>query len=145
MTILATNSMHACSGLHMAIFYKSVVSALHDRKKSGRLWLVFICCVFFMATINICCSINFNERAWIDDRNFPGGPLAFFSERQSLPVNVASIATSVITLFLADSLLVSVSMELMMFEPLELLILVRSTAATHCGRTFILLFSSALS
>ncbi|KAI0919677.1 hypothetical protein AcW1_003132 [Taiwanofungus camphoratus] len=93
-------------GLHMAIFYKSVVSALHDRKKSGRLWLVFICCVFFMATINICCSINFNERAWIDDRNFPGGPLAFFSERQSLPVNVASIATSVITLFLADSLLI---------------------------------------
>lgn len=60
-----------------------------------------------MSTINICASINFNQLAWIDERGFSGGPLAFLVTQQNRPVNLAVLATSIITIFLADAFLVS--------------------------------------
>ncbi|KAL7283424.1 hypothetical protein ACG7TL_002854 [Trametes sanguinea] len=92
-------------GLHISTFFQSTSAILQSGKSSWR-WLPFSFILFAMASINICCSISFNELAWIDERNYPGGPLAFIVEQSSRPINTASIATSVVTLFLANSFLV---------------------------------------
>ncbi|KZT01790.1 uncharacterized protein LAESUDRAFT_752496 [Laetiporus sulphureus 93-53] len=94
-------------GLQTAIFYATTRSILHSKRTAHHLWLIFAFTMFSLTTISICCNINFNQRAWIDERNYPGGPIAFFSDEQSLPVNAASITTSVITFFLADGLLIA--------------------------------------
>lgn len=86
--------------------YNAARTIILDKNKSSKIWLPFISTLFIMATINICCSINFNQLAWIDERGFPGGPLAFIVTQQNRPVNTASLATSIITIFLADGFLV---------------------------------------
>ncbi|KAH9947996.1 hypothetical protein B0H21DRAFT_286767 [Amylocystis lapponica] len=91
-------------GLHVAVFFKAVEAAF--RMKSGLRWIPLAVALFALATINICRSISFNELAWIDDRSYPGGPLAFFAEQQSLPVNVAATATSATTFILFSAFLI---------------------------------------
>ncbi|KAL6299322.1 hypothetical protein BKA93DRAFT_742478 [Sparassis latifolia] len=94
-------------GVHTSVFYTAVRCILQNQNQKRRfIWLPFVCAQFTMSTVNIICSINFNEHAWIDERNYPGGPLAFIVERQSLPVNTASIAASVVTIFLAQGFLI---------------------------------------
>ncbi len=43
---------------------------------------------------------------WIDDRNFPGGPIAFFTTQFSVPINTVGGAAFLLADFLADSALV---------------------------------------
>ncbi|KAI0362149.1 hypothetical protein OH77DRAFT_23803 [Trametes cingulata] len=92
-------------GIHVSVFLQSC-SALWQSAKSNRRWLPFLFSMLALASVNICCSIRFNELAWIDERNYPGGPLAFIVQQSSRPVNTVSIATSVVSLFLADGFLV---------------------------------------
>lgn len=81
--------------------------------------------LFVLATTNIACNINFNEHMWIDERNYPGGPLAFLLEQQAriglllfITMNALSYhkphivdtvgnTATVLTALMADSLLVS--------------------------------------
>lgn len=44
---------------------------------------------------------------YIDNRNYPGGPWAYFLATQNLPINVMFIAMLFISTFLADLLVVS--------------------------------------
>ncbi|TFK55505.1 hypothetical protein OE88DRAFT_1651854 [Heliocybe sulcata] len=93
-------------GLHIAVFYHTVLAVARNNSGFTRAWLPYSALLLALATINICCSINFNERAWIDYRNYPGGPLAFFVEQPSIGVNIAAISTSIITILLCDALLI---------------------------------------
>lgn len=79
---------------------------MHERKKRNLFWLLYISTLFALGTANICLNINFNELTWIDDRNYPGGPLAFLLEQQARPANTAGNAAAIIITFLADGLLV---------------------------------------
>ena len=95
------------TGVHVAVAYNAIRTIIYDKNKSSKIWLPFVGIVFLVSTINICSSINFNQLAWIDERGFPGGPLAFIVTQQNRPVNVAVLATSIITIFFADAFLVS--------------------------------------
>ena len=44
---------------------------------------------------------------FIDNRNYPGGPWAYFLATQNLPINVIFYATLFVLTFLADLLIVS--------------------------------------
>ncbi|KAI0331106.1 hypothetical protein GY45DRAFT_1322808 [Cubamyces sp. BRFM 1775] len=92
-------------GIHIVIFGMCVEALMHERKKRNFLWLLYITVLFALGTANICLNINFNELTWIDDRNYPGGPLAFLLEQQARPANTAGNAAAIIITFLADGLL----------------------------------------
>ena len=96
------------SGIHAAVFYRCVKVIVTNRRNNWR-WLPFLFALFALGAINICASINFNQAAWIDQRNYPGGPLGFFIGQPSWPSNLVAIATSVIIVVFADAFLVNSS------------------------------------
>ncbi|PPQ80602.1 hypothetical protein CVT25_001564 [Psilocybe cyanescens] len=74
-------------------------------KKNAK-WLVFIFILFACGTGNIAINMTFNEWAWIDFREYPGGPLQFLLEQQSNVVNTWGNAISTVVGFLTDALLI---------------------------------------
>ena len=63
--------------------------------------------LFVMGTVNLATSIHFNQSAWIDERNYPGGPYMFLMEQQNTPVQTVGNTASVVASTLAEGLLVS--------------------------------------
>lgn len=47
------------------------------------------------------------QLTYIDNRNYPGGPLAFLGVEFALPANVTSLASYIAANLLADALMVS--------------------------------------
>ncbi|KZT01799.1 uncharacterized protein LAESUDRAFT_717278 [Laetiporus sulphureus 93-53] len=92
-------------GVHIVIYFMCAYYLIKERKKNFWQWLIFVTILFAMATGNICVNIHFNEMAWIDDRNYPGGPLAFLLEEQSNAINTVGNSLSFVATFLADGLL----------------------------------------
>ncbi|KAF8960224.1 hypothetical protein BDZ97DRAFT_1834585 [Flammula alnicola] len=93
-------------GLHIAVIYKCFDTIFRDKERRGFKWIPFIGSLFVLGTINIASSIHFNELAWIDARNYPNGAIAFLLEQQDNPANVTAVATSIVTLILADTFLI---------------------------------------
>ncbi|KIJ48679.1 hypothetical protein M422DRAFT_144720, partial [Sphaerobolus stellatus SS14] len=50
--------------------------------------------------------IKFNEDAWINEREYPGGPYAFIVEQQSRPILTLGNTASIFASFMANGLLV---------------------------------------
>ncbi|KAI0919681.1 hypothetical protein AcV5_001677 [Taiwanofungus camphoratus] len=92
-------------GVHTVIFFMCAYYIVTGKRTHWK-WLPVISILFSMATVNICMNIHFNEMAWIDDRNYPGGPLAFLLEQQANPINTAGNSASFIATFLADGILI---------------------------------------
>ncbi|KAI0919667.1 hypothetical protein AcW1_003139 [Taiwanofungus camphoratus] len=92
-------------GVHIAVFFICVYYLVTERKKNCWKWLAYIAVLFSMATVNICLNMHFSEMAWIDDRDYPGGPLAFLLEQQSDSMNTVGNSVSFVATFLADGLL----------------------------------------
>jgi len=92
-------------GLHIAVFY-SCLRLLRERKKTKSKWFLYASMMFILGTANISCIIHFNELAWIDQRNYSGGPAAFLLERSSEPSNVGAIATSIVIQAMSGLLLI---------------------------------------
>ncbi len=61
-----------------------------------------------LSTIFLAVQARTVQLAYIDNRNFPGGPWAWFLSTQELAVNVIFYATFFLSTFLADALVVSV-------------------------------------
>ncbi|EMD34970.1 hypothetical protein CERSUDRAFT_116494 [Gelatoporia subvermispora B] len=93
-------------GLHAAVFYQVMQAIVQDKSRRHYRWLPLVVILFVLALVNICCNIRFDELAWIDDRNYPGGPIGFLTGQSSHPLNIASVATSIIVLFFADLFLI---------------------------------------
>lgn len=91
----------------MVIFCMCAYYLIKENKRGNWRWLAFIFTLFSLGTLNICFNLHFNQMAWIDKRNYPGGPLMFLLEQQNVPINIAGNAISAIIPFLADGLLVS--------------------------------------
>ena len=94
-------------GVHLTTFFMSGYFLLKDKTNASWKWLLFILVLFANGTANICFNVHFNEMAWIDQRNYPGGPLAFLNEQQALPINTAGNVNLVVSVILAQMLLVS--------------------------------------
>ena len=60
-----------------------------------------------MGTLNFACNTRMNQLEFIDNRNFPGGPNAWFFSFYSYGVNTAGNVGYIVANFFADGLLVS--------------------------------------
>ncbi|KAK7688220.1 hypothetical protein QCA50_008590 [Cerrena zonata] len=91
-------------GVHMAIFVTTLYHILYNNRK---IWWQFMLIVslFALGTINISCNLNFNQKAWIDNRNYPEGPIGYLQNEQAIPVDTIGNAAGCITTFLADGFL----------------------------------------
>lgn len=74
-----------------------------EKKRSNFKWLAFVFVLFAVATVNLRFNAHFNELAWIDERNYPGGPLAFLLEQQALAINIAGNIVSILSALMASS------------------------------------------
>ncbi|EMD34961.1 hypothetical protein CERSUDRAFT_116481 [Gelatoporia subvermispora B] len=92
--------------IHIVIFSMCTYYIIQENKASNAKWFALVCALFASGTINICMNIHFNELTWIDERNYPGGPLAFLLEQQSVWTNTLGNSASLVATFLADGLLI---------------------------------------
>ena len=76
-------------------------------RKNALLILGFIVVIFIVETIFVGVQARTVQISYIDNRNYPGGPWAYFLATQNLPVNVMFYATLFIITFLCDTLVVS--------------------------------------
>lgn len=73
-------------------------------RASSRILLVYISVIFVLSTMFLGVQARTVQLAYIDNRNFPGGPWAWFLSTQELAVNVIFYATFFLMTFLADAL-----------------------------------------
>jgi len=93
-------------GLLVAAVSQCFRSIMKDRTRASFTWLPLVATLFILGTVNIACNINYTQLAWINDRDYPGGPVMFIVEQQTMPVNMTALATSIVALFLSDSFLI---------------------------------------
>jgi len=98
----------AAYGVHLTIFIQCI-DVLLQRPRDGVLnWrlIAFVCAVFSLGTVGFGAALKYNEKTFIDDRNFPGGPLAFNYDMFGDPMNVLGFSAFFVLDWLAQSLLV---------------------------------------
>ncbi|KAL6304345.1 hypothetical protein BKA93DRAFT_288989 [Sparassis latifolia] len=85
-------------GIHTFVFIRCLYAIDSKWVMASLKWLPVACTLFATATTNVFCSFKFNELAWIQQRGYPGGPIAFFAEQQSHPLHVAAVGSATIAL-----------------------------------------------
>jgi len=97
-------------GVELTLFLTCFKLLLTQRKRSHDKirvnLLIFITLVFVLDTIFMGCNAKSIQLAFIQDRNFPGGPSAWLDTSILVPVNTVSIEVAVISIWLTDLLLV---------------------------------------
>ncbi|KAJ7466851.1 hypothetical protein B0H11DRAFT_2047950 [Mycena galericulata] len=68
-------------------------------------WLVYDAALSAMGTINLACSIRYNENAWVNDREYPGGPYSYLIGQQSVPFMTLGNTASILAAFMSNGLL----------------------------------------
>ncbi|KAI0663838.1 hypothetical protein C8Q70DRAFT_953067 [Cubamyces menziesii] len=102
-------------GIQAAIFAKCLYHltpwpksrARKGDKNRSRSWfmLVYVVVLFAISTVEIGCNVKLNELMFIDNRAFPGGPVAWYAANFNVPVSTAANAAYITGNFLADALL----------------------------------------
>ncbi|KAL0568750.1 hypothetical protein V5O48_013238 [Marasmius crinis-equi] len=104
-TFVSTHLSSIGYGIHVAVFF-TVTYYLFTKKTQHKLfWLLFNGLLFAFGTINLACSILFNENAWVNKRGYPGGPKAYLWEQQAIPTQTLGNSASILASFLADGLM----------------------------------------
>jgi hypothetical protein len=97
-------------GITVSLYFLSFNLLVRDRNRvefKKRLpLLVYISLSFLLGTLFMCALAAFTQMAFIDDRNYPGGPDAFENNEFSIPVDDAGNAAFVLSNWLSDALLV---------------------------------------
>lgn len=89
---------------------RSSSSYLLKGDKRALLLLFYITLLFVIESIYTAVQARTVQLMYIDNRNYPGGPWAYFLATQNLPVNVMFYATLFVLTFLSDLLVVSVAL-----------------------------------
>ena len=89
---------------------RSSSSYLIKGDKRALLLLSYITLLFVIESIYTAVQARTVQLMYIDNRNYPGGPWAYFLATQNLPVNVMFYATLFVLTFLSDLLVVSVAL-----------------------------------
>ncbi|SJL17038.1 uncharacterized protein ARMOST_20579 [Armillaria ostoyae] len=90
-------------GAQLVIAYLAIYHVLYGkRQKFARQYIAYITLLVIVSTAYTAGNIHACELAWIDERNFPGGPPDFlYTQNHTPPLLVAGAAAVIIT-FLAD-------------------------------------------
>lgn len=95
------------------VFFRCLYTLIHPRfRKNGRekinyIFVTFVCVIFALNTVFIALNTHLQQSGYIDNRNFPGGPLAFELAQYSKAIVIAPNACFIVANWLADALLVS--------------------------------------
>ncbi|KAK7688187.1 hypothetical protein QCA50_008557 [Cerrena zonata] len=93
-------------GMHILIYSTCAYYLIHEGRKGNWKWLTYITLLLALGTLNIAINMHLEEVDWINERNFPGGPLAHLISSQSSALNVAGDVASDLVPFFADGLLI---------------------------------------
>ncbi|TFK51122.1 hypothetical protein OE88DRAFT_1595175, partial [Heliocybe sulcata] len=95
-------------GVHATLYFVCAYLLIRRRRKVQlrSFWLFYITLLFVFATIYVACGIKLSEMLWIDDRNFPGGPVQFQNTLFSNYVQLLLSSSYNVMTFMADGLLV---------------------------------------
>ncbi|KAJ7135105.1 hypothetical protein C8R46DRAFT_1325870 [Mycena filopes] len=93
-------------GVHLTLFMQCV-GALYRRKEGqrNRGLLAFISILFILGNIGNATNIVFGQKTFIDDRNYPGGPNAFFVEQSTNWSAVVCNSVYIVNSWFQDALL----------------------------------------
>jgi len=94
-------------GLHLAVFSISLFFVLKAPTMGKTSWLFALLLFGFFAlgTIQLAAQVKFGELVWIDYRNFPGGPVAWYKGHYDNVFNTLEFAGFISANFLADAVL----------------------------------------
>ena len=98
-------------GITVSLYFLSLHLLVRDKNRvefRQRLpLLIYITASFILGTLFMIALAAFTQMAFIDDRNYPGGPNAFENNMFSIPVDDAGNAAFVLSNWLSDALVVS--------------------------------------
>lgn len=95
------------AGIQLCMFFLTNYFVIyHPSKRSSSFYIVYSAALLFLWTIALACNAIFGELVWIDHRDVPGGPAAYFDENISAWYNTLGTAAGVCLNFLGDALLV---------------------------------------
>ncbi|TFK47279.1 hypothetical protein OE88DRAFT_1636850 [Heliocybe sulcata] len=95
-------------GVHLTLFiacFSALWTQRTCRPRYSQAMLSYIALLSIMGTISFATNTRFNEMTFVDDRDYPGGPNAFFVSQNSLPVNILGDGTSFVAQWMQDGLL----------------------------------------
>lgn len=98
------------AGIQFMLFtmsFRLLFTQLRAKANETRFFLLYICCMFVLSTLYLVGSARFAQFTFIDDRNFPGGPSAYYVENFSTPIGFLGSICYAMENWFADGLLVS--------------------------------------
>ncbi|KAL0065744.1 hypothetical protein AAF712_007227 [Marasmius tenuissimus] len=104
-TFVSTHLSSVGYGIHVAVFFTVTYFLLKKKMQYKLLWLLFNGSLFAFGTISLACSIYYNENAWVNQREYPGGPLVYLFEQQALPTQTLGNTAAILASFFADGLM----------------------------------------
>jgi hypothetical protein len=102
---------NATSGIHISTTVLSVHLLLNDRSrtKNQRIFYTTYSVVLLIClTISKAANARLGQLMWIDHRDFPGGPAAYWTANNDVWYNVLGASTDVFGNAMGDSLLVGI-------------------------------------
>ncbi|GJE95612.1 hypothetical protein PsYK624_117980 [Phanerochaete sordida] len=107
-TLVGVEIGNIAYGVHMTLFimcFSAWWSARSHSPKTAYIMLAFISCIFILGTIGNGTQMKLLQVAYVDERNFPGGPGAFETLEGSIQVSVIGTAAYSVAAWFSDGLL----------------------------------------
>ncbi|KZV85551.1 hypothetical protein EXIGLDRAFT_254144 [Exidia glandulosa HHB12029] len=93
-------------GVHFTLFLIALHYFLSGKQWNRVQWgmVTYVVLLFSAASVYTGSNIKWGEQMFIDDRNYPGGPLGFYFNAFNTPMIILGNSAFIVTNFLADSL-----------------------------------------
>ncbi|KAF8530700.1 hypothetical protein JB92DRAFT_2857329 [Gautieria morchelliformis] len=95
-------------GVHATLFFMCLSLLLKLRKKdpkSSWAFIAYITLNFVLGSIGNGANTRFNEMTFVDDRDYPSGPNAFYIQQNSFWVNIFGFGVYIVNMWTQDGLL----------------------------------------
>jgi hypothetical protein len=89
--------------------------------------------LLILITFALAANAVYGQLMWIEHRDYPGGPAAYFKENSSIWIQTLGSAADVTGNVLGDALLVSFSGSTNALDPADLGLMISSIGATWSG------------
>lgn len=95
-------------GIHFTIFVQTAYLLTRDlhKKRSNQFFLAYITVMFILGTLFVSSSSRVAQMTFVDDRDYPGGPVAWAAAAFSIPANLLGNVTFTLANWLADALMI---------------------------------------
>jgi hypothetical protein len=124
--LIASYTRDSEAGLNIFAFFASVYCITDrptDYRKGQTFYIVYGAILLALITIDVAVAALCGQYMWIDHRNYPGGPTAYFEATSTAWFNVFGMSARAVANILGDGLLV------------RLFFLLRSTARNRRGES----------